>query len=59
MAEILSFPTQANAARSRDMPGPCQVLLFTGVRVEYRDGPDNVDLGRRVGPRRRPTRRAN
>ncbi|MBZ8133097.1 hypothetical protein [Afifella sp. IM 167] len=59
MADILSFPTQANSGRNRDVAGPCQILLFTGVRVEYRERPDKVDLGRRAGRGRRPARRAN
>ncbi|WP_026381216.1 hypothetical protein [Afifella pfennigii] len=59
MAEILNFPAQANTGRSRDVAGPCQILLFTGVRVEYREGAGDVDLGRRVPHGRRPGRRVN
>ncbi|MBK1625192.1 hypothetical protein [Afifella marina] len=58
MAEILNFPTLSESeARKPAHSGPCQILMFTGVRVEYRDEPGSVALSRRARAATKPKKR--
>lgn len=48
MAQILEFKLP-KVKRSRPPAGTeCQVILFTGVRVEYDESPEKISLDRRV-----------
>lgn len=48
MAQILKFALP-NVKRSPPPAGTeCQVILFTGIRVEYDEVPEKIKLDRRV-----------
>lgn len=50
MAQILPFPeNSAPRPPRRPGPGPAQIVLFPGVRIEYRECANSVDLSRRPG----------
>lgn len=50
MAQILAFPEKSASRPARPAsPGTGQVVLFPGIRVEYRDCENSVDLSRRPG----------
>ncbi len=53
MARILSFPVdkrpQGKPPASGEAGGvSAEILIFPGVRVEYHDGTETVDLSRRI-----------
>ena len=50
MAQILAFPERSAPRPPRPpRPGSAEVVLFPGIRVEYRDCEGSVDLSRRPG----------
>ena len=53
MARVLSFPVgkkpQGRPPASGEAGGAsAEILIFPGVRVEYHDGTETVDLSRRI-----------
>ncbi len=58
MAQILEFPKAASRKAAVCHTGPCEVVLFPGVRVEYHEDQSTVDLARRYRAERqkRPAR---
>ena len=53
MARVLTFPVekrpQGKPATIGEMPGvSAEILIFPGVRVEYHNGAETVDLSRRI-----------
>ncbi len=53
MARVLLFPVnkraQCNPPASGETGGAgAEILIFPGVRVEYHDGTETVDLSRRI-----------
>ncbi len=56
MARVLSFPVAKRPPEKRTATAgagsaSAQILIFPGVRVEYHEGAETVDLSRRI---RRP-----
>jgi len=50
MAQILAFPEKSVPRPPRPAgPRTGQVVLFPGIRVQYRDCESSVDLSRRPG----------
>jgi hypothetical protein len=50
MAQILAFPEKSTSRPPRPPgSGTAQVVLFPGIRVEYRECEQSVDLSRRPG----------
>lgn len=48
MAEVVAFPAKSTPKSSRGpAPATAEIVLFPGVRVEYRDSAASVDLSRR------------
>jgi len=55
MARVLSFPVERRPQHKPPAPGEAvsagaEILIFPGVRVEYHDGAETVDLSRRIRP---------
>ena len=53
MARILSFPVERKSQCKRPASGgagngSAEILIFPGIRVEYHDGTETVDLSRRI-----------
>ncbi len=53
MARVLSFPVEKRSQGNRPASGEsvgasAEILIFPGVRVEYHDGTETVDLSRRI-----------
>ena len=53
MACVLSFPVERRSQGKRPASGEAgnasaEILIFPGVRVEYHDGTETVDLSRRI-----------
>ena len=53
MARVLSFPVEKRPPGKPSASGEAggvsaEILIFPGVRVEYHDGTETVDLSRRI-----------
>jgi hypothetical protein len=53
MARVLSFPVEKRPPGKPSASGQAggasaEILIFPGVRVEYHDGTETVDLSRRI-----------
>ena len=50
MAQILAFPEKSAPRPPRPLgTATAQIVLFPGIRVEYRDSAGSLDLSRRPG----------
>ncbi len=64
MARIVSFPAGMTPRQRPHAPAVAgaagaEILIFPGVRVEYHDDTETLDLSRRIqSPRRRTTNKA-
>ena len=53
MVCVLSFPVEKKSQGKRPASGEvgtasAEILIFPGVRIEYHDGTETVDLSRRI-----------